>query len=132
MPTIDLADPYKGSDHVIGGVWGHHVSFITPNHTLNDAVQSPVALWAHLPLDYPLQVGHVIVHRYSEHWVRFEIVTCSTDMVPVPGMILATAQVTHVWEPDGKLIWYRKSSGMLQRIRDTVARLLTTKEVQMK
>jgi hypothetical protein len=119
---FDLADPYKGADHVIGGTWAHHLSFIDSEHTLGNPQHDRIGFWGRLPEDYPVKVGHCVVHRYSHHWVRFEVVSFyRREEMPAPELIPADTffgmfMVSHIWTLDGTLVWERRTEGMLTRL----------------
>ena len=119
---FDPADPYAGSDHVIGGVWGHHVSFMQPTHVIGDPVFCQIVIWGHLPAEYPIHVGHHIVHSYMKHWVRFRVTEVELKADP-PDMFFATMVPTEIYNLEGKLVWRR---GLVARARLLLSRVLTT------
>lgn len=104
--SFDIADPYRGADHVIGGTWGHHVSFIQPHHMLSNPATLRIPVWGHLPAHYPIHVGHCIIHEYEQHWVYFEVSDLEYMQEP-PDMFFATLVVSKIWTKDGRLVWNR-------------------------
>jgi hypothetical protein len=112
---LDLNDPYGGSDHVIGGEWDHHVSFVYPDHTLGDPKTARVPVWAHLP-DDPIREGQCLIHKYSHHWVQFEVETVK-ECPDQRNIFFAVLVVQRIWLMDGELAWHRvNGKPVLQRL----------------
>lgn len=117
---LDLTDPYSGAHHVIGGTWDHHVSFIYPDHTIADPQTDRIPVWGHLPDNEPMVVGQTLIHRYTHHWVRFEVDT--VEPAETSGMFYASLMITHVWLLDAELVWQRRARNWL---RDTLQSWVT-------
>lgn len=112
---LDLDDPYRGADHVIGGDWHHHVSFMDSNHVIADPAKDRIAFWGHLPAHNPIWVGQRVIHRYGHHWVALRI-TKLEWIGSARDMFVGIFTVTHIWALDGQLVWVRRKN-LLDRLK---------------
>jgi len=71
---FDLSDPYGNCDHVIGGVWGHHIRASDGLAIPEDIVDGLIGIWGHLPWENRIKIGQTIVHEYERNWFIFEVV----------------------------------------------------------
>jgi|GEM_PF-1368973 len=116
---IDPADPLADCDHVMGGCWGNHISWLdgqapdlSETCQPGDMVDLRIyghqpSCFSHRPNRHLVRDGDWIAVEYSQYWLTFETYDVERDLDP-NDMFLAKVRCVRACDREtGLTVWHR-------------------------